>query len=116
MMCRAYTLAQNGHVRGDFLCVNMKPRTQAWFDRSCISCFSSRHCGADLCRLLYAADSWRIAEHSNVTADGRPSASSSGHRLRVLVMFRLRGNRALSSASAPANGPTVARPEIDVVR
>ena len=30
MMCGAYTLAQNGHVRGDFLYVNMKPRTQAW--------------------------------------------------------------------------------------
>src|ERR1044071_8526261 len=30
MMCGAYTLAQNGHVRGDFLYTNMKPRTQAW--------------------------------------------------------------------------------------
>src|SRR5690348_17317339 len=29
MMCGAYTLAQDGHVRGDFLYSNMRPRTQA---------------------------------------------------------------------------------------
>ena len=29
MMCGAYTLAQNGHVRGDFLYGSMQPRTQA---------------------------------------------------------------------------------------
>ena len=29
MMCGAYTLAQNGHVRGDFLYSSMRPRTQA---------------------------------------------------------------------------------------
>jgi TRAP-type mannitol/chloroaromatic compound transport system permease small subunit len=27
MMCGAYALAQDGHVRGDFLYGNMKPRT-----------------------------------------------------------------------------------------
>src|SRR5215210_2945506 len=32
MMCGAYTLAQDGHVRGDFLYSNMKPRTQASLD------------------------------------------------------------------------------------
>lgn len=32
MMCGAYTLAQNGHVRGDFLYGSMKPRTQATLD------------------------------------------------------------------------------------
>lgn len=32
MLGGAYTLAQDGHVRGDFLYGNMKPRTQAWFD------------------------------------------------------------------------------------
>ena len=32
MMCGAYTLAQNGHVRGDFLYGNFKPRTQAALD------------------------------------------------------------------------------------
>jgi TRAP-type mannitol/chloroaromatic compound transport system permease small subunit len=32
MMCGAYTLSQDGHVRGDFLYGSMKPRTQASFD------------------------------------------------------------------------------------
>ena len=32
MMCGAYTLAQNGHVRGDFLYGNFQPRTQAALD------------------------------------------------------------------------------------
>jgi TRAP-type mannitol/chloroaromatic compound transport system permease small subunit len=32
MMCGAYTLAQNGHVRGDFFYGSMKPRTQASLD------------------------------------------------------------------------------------
>jgi TRAP-type mannitol/chloroaromatic compound transport system permease small subunit len=32
MMCGAYTLAHDGHVRGDFLYGSMKPRTQAWLD------------------------------------------------------------------------------------
>jgi len=32
MMCGAYTLAQNGHVRGDFLYGSTKPRTQATLD------------------------------------------------------------------------------------
>jgi TRAP-type mannitol/chloroaromatic compound transport system permease small subunit len=32
MMCGAYTLSQDGHVRGDFLYGSMKPRTQALLD------------------------------------------------------------------------------------
>src|SRR5919205_1261044 len=32
MMAGAYTLAQDGHVRGDFLYGSMKPRTQATLD------------------------------------------------------------------------------------
>jgi len=32
MMCGAYTLAHDGHVRGDFLYGSMKPRLQAWLD------------------------------------------------------------------------------------
>jgi TRAP-type mannitol/chloroaromatic compound transport system permease small subunit len=32
MMCGAYTLAHDAHVRGDFLYGSMKPRTQAWLD------------------------------------------------------------------------------------
>src|SRR5215831_10801591 len=34
MMCGAYTLVQNGHVRGDFLYAGMKPRTQAALELS----------------------------------------------------------------------------------
>jgi len=32
MMCGAYTLSKDGHVRGDFLYGSMKPRTQASLD------------------------------------------------------------------------------------
>src|SRR5258708_37837633 len=32
MLCGAYTLAQNAHVRGDFLYSSMRPRMQAWLD------------------------------------------------------------------------------------
>ena len=32
MLGGAYALAHDGHVRGDFLYGNMKPRTQAWLD------------------------------------------------------------------------------------
>src|SRR5262245_32299817 len=32
MMCGAYTLAQNAHVRGDFLYSSMRPRMQASLD------------------------------------------------------------------------------------
>ena len=73
MMCGAYTLAQNGHVRGDFLYVNMKPRTQAWFDLVLYVVFFLPGIVALIyAGYYYAADSWRIAEHSNVTADGPP--------------------------------------------
>ena len=37
MLCGAYTLAQNAHVRGDFLYSSMRPRTQATLDLSCTS-------------------------------------------------------------------------------
>jgi len=73
MMCGAYTLAQNGHVRGDFLYGSMKPRLQATLDLSLYILFflpgivALVYAGID-----YAGDSWRIGEHSNVTADGPP--------------------------------------------
>lgn len=73
MMCGAYTLAQNGHVRGDFFYGSMKPRTQATFDLVLYILFfipgiaALVYAGSD-----YAADAWRIREHSNVTADGPP--------------------------------------------
>ena len=73
MMCGAYTLAQNGHVRGDFLYSSMRPRTQASLDLILYFIFflpgvlALVYAGYD-----YAADSWRINEHSNVTANGPP--------------------------------------------
>ena len=73
MMCGAYTLSQDGHVRGDFLYTNMRPRTQAWFDLALYVLFFM----PGIVALVYAGyyygmDSWRINEHSNVTADGPP--------------------------------------------
>jgi len=73
MMCGAYTLAQNAHVRGDFLYSSMKPRTQASLDLFLYLLFFIPGIAA----LIYsgwnfAADSWRINEHSTVTAEGPP--------------------------------------------
>src|SRR3989441_11656293 len=73
MLCGAYTLAQNAHVRGDFLYSSMRPRTQATLDLVLYIVFFLPGIAA-LCYAgyFYAADSWHIAEHSNVTADGPP--------------------------------------------
>jgi TRAP-type mannitol/chloroaromatic compound transport system permease small subunit len=73
MLAGAYTLAQNAHVRGDFLYSSMRPRTQALMDIILYGVFflpgiaALIYAGYD-----YAGISWRIAEHSNVTADGPP--------------------------------------------
>ena len=73
MMCGAYTLAQNGHVRGDFLYGSMKPRTQAALDLALYILFFLPGITALLyAGYEYAGDAWRIREHSNVTADGPP--------------------------------------------
>jgi len=73
MMCGAYALSQNAHVRGDFLYGSMKPRTQAALDLSLYILFFIPGILA-LCYAGYhfAELSWRIREHSNVTADGPP--------------------------------------------
>jgi len=71
MMCGAYTLAQDAHVRGDFLYSSMRPRTQATLDLALYIVFfipgviALVYAGYD-----YAAYSWRIGEHSNVSANG----------------------------------------------
>jgi len=73
MLGGAYTLAQNGHVRGDFLYSSMKPRTQASLDLALyILFFLPGICALVYAGYDYAGDSWRINEHSNVTADGPP--------------------------------------------
>jgi len=73
MMAGAYTLSKNGHVRGDILYGFLKPRTQAIFDLILYVVFfipgviALAYAGYE-----YAADSWRILEHSSITADGPP--------------------------------------------
>jgi len=73
MLCGAYTLAQNAHVRGDFLYSSMRPRMQASLDLVLYIVFflpgiaALIYAGYD-----YAALSWHINEHSNVTANGPP--------------------------------------------
>src|SRR6059058_4636337 len=73
MLAGAYTLAQNAHVRGDFLYSSMRPRMQAGLDVVLYVVFFIPGIAA----LIYAgygfaADSWRIAEHSTVTSEGPP--------------------------------------------
>jgi len=73
MMCGAYTLAQGGHVRGDFIYGRMQPRTQAAFDLALYFLFFIPGILALVyAGYFYAGDSWRINEHSTVTADGPP--------------------------------------------
>src|ERR1700756_2846759 len=73
MLCGAYTLAQNAHVRGDFLCSSMRPRNQATVDLVLYLVFFIPGIAALIfAGYFYAADSWRIAEHSTVTANGPP--------------------------------------------
>jgi len=73
MLAGAYTLAQNAHVRGDFLYSSMRPRTQASFDLVLYIVFFIPGIAALIyAGAQYAADSWRINEHSNVTANGPP--------------------------------------------
>ena len=73
MLCGAYTLAQNAHVRGDFLYSSMRPRMQASLDLVLYIVFFIPGIAALIyAGSTFAAESWRIAEHSNVTADGPP--------------------------------------------
>jgi len=73
MMCGAYTLAQDAHVRGDFLYGSMRPRMQASLDLVLYIVFflpgiaALVYAGWD-----YAHASWIIGEHVNDTADGPP--------------------------------------------
>lgn len=73
MMAGAYTLSKNGHVRGDVLYGFFQPRTQASIDVILYvvffipGVFALTYAG-----YFYAAESWAINEHSNVTADGPP--------------------------------------------
>src|SRR6476661_2971651 len=73
MLCGAYTLAQGGHVRGDFLYGSMRPRTQAGLDLALYILFFLPGIAALLyAGWGYALESWAIREHSNVTSEGPP--------------------------------------------
>ena len=73
MLCGAYTLAQNAHVRGDFLYSSMRPRMQASLDIVLyVVFFLPGVCALIYAGYDYASLSWHINEHSNVTADGPP--------------------------------------------
>jgi TRAP-type mannitol/chloroaromatic compound transport system permease small subunit len=73
MMAGAYTLAKAGHVRGDVLYGFFEPRTQATIDLVLFivffipGVFALTYAG-----YYYAAESWAVNEHSNVTAEGPP--------------------------------------------
>ena len=73
MMAGAYTLAKNGHVRGDVLYGFFPARLQAAIDLILyIVFFIPGVVALAWAGYYYAADSWRIDEHSNVTANGPP--------------------------------------------
>ena len=73
MMAGAYTLSKNGMVRGDVLYGFFPPRVQAALDLTLYILFFLPGVTA-LCwaGYYYAGDSWRIFEHSSITADGPP--------------------------------------------
>jgi TRAP-type mannitol/chloroaromatic compound transport system permease small subunit len=73
MMCGAYTLAAAGHVRADFVYSYMRPRAQAGLDLTLyLLFFIPGILGLIYAGYDYAALSWRIGEHSTVTAEGPP--------------------------------------------
>jgi TRAP-type mannitol/chloroaromatic compound transport system permease small subunit len=73
MMAGAYTLSVNGHVRGDVLYGFFSPRVQASLDLTLYILFFIPGVVALVwAGYYYAADSWRINEHSNITAEGPP--------------------------------------------
>ena len=73
MLAGAYALAQNAHVRGDFLYGSMRPRTQAALDLILYIVFFLPGIAALLyAGYRFAALSWRIGEHSSVVAEGPP--------------------------------------------
>jgi TRAP-type mannitol/chloroaromatic compound transport system permease small subunit len=73
MMAGAYTLSVNGHVRGDVLYGFFTPRVQATIDLTLYLVFFLPGVIALVwAGYYYAADSWRINEHSNITAEGPP--------------------------------------------
>jgi TRAP-type mannitol/chloroaromatic compound transport system permease small subunit len=73
MMCGAYALALGGHVRADFVYIYLRPRAQAALDLTLyLLFFVPGILALFYAGYGYAAESWRIGEHSTVTAEGPP--------------------------------------------
>jgi TRAP-type mannitol/chloroaromatic compound transport system permease small subunit len=73
MMAGAYTLAKNGHVRGDVLYGFFRPRIQATIDLVLyIVFFLPGVFALTYAGYFYAEESWRINEHSTITYEGPP--------------------------------------------
>ena len=73
MMAGAYTLAKNGHVRGDVLYGFFPPRVQAGLDLTLYILFFIPGIVAFVwAGYTYAGESWAINEHSNITSEGPP--------------------------------------------
>src|SRR5687767_4496631 len=113
MMAGAYTLAKNGHVRGDVLYGYFRPRTQATIDLMLfIVFFIPGVIALTYAGYYYAADSWRIDEHSNVTAGGPPVYPfKTVIPLAGAIRWRRASSRscAASSVSSRATGPRARR-------
>jgi TRAP-type mannitol/chloroaromatic compound transport system permease small subunit len=73
MMAGAYTLAKNGHVRGDVIYGFFRPRTQATIDLTLyILFFLPGVIALVWAGYYYAAESWAIRERSSVMYEGPP--------------------------------------------
>jgi TRAP-type mannitol/chloroaromatic compound transport system permease small subunit len=73
MMAGAYTLAKNGHVRGDVVYGFFTPRAQASLDLTLYIVFFIPGVVALVwAGYTYAAESWAIKEGSNITSGGPP--------------------------------------------
>lgn len=73
VMCGAYLLSRNGHVRGDFLYRTWSPRTQAAVDLVLyITCFFPAALTLIYSGYGFARMSWMMNEHSSFTPDGPP--------------------------------------------
>src|SRR5438552_11404181 len=73
MMAGAYTLAKNSHVRGDVIYGFFTPRAQAILDLTLyIVFFIPGVIALVWAGYTYAAESWAINEHSNITSEGPP--------------------------------------------
>jgi TRAP-type mannitol/chloroaromatic compound transport system permease small subunit len=73
MMAGAYTLAKNGHVRGDVVYGFFTPRAQASLDLTLYIVFFIPGIVAFIyAGYFYAAESWAIKESSNITSEGPP--------------------------------------------